>query len=145
MTQRSFTGILVLGALLAAVLYLWQPWNTTGLPPLRLGLDLQGGLRVVLQSTTPNPAPEDLQAARRVIENRVNEFGVAEPLVQTAGGDRIIVELPGLSADEQDRAQDLIGQQAVLEFRLVRPQSVGMPVEAMTEADLEPPPLRVRS
>lgn len=94
---------------------------------------------MVLQSTTPNPAPEDLQAARRVIENRVNEFGVAEPLVQTAGGDRIIVELPGLSADEQDRAQDLIGQQAVLEFRLVRPQSVGMPVEAMTEADLEPP------
>jgi SecD/SecF fusion protein len=139
MTQRSFTGLLVLGALLAAVLYLWQPWNTTGLPPLRLGLDLQGGLRVVLQSTTPNPAPEDLQAARRVIENRVNEFGVAEPLVQTSGGDRIVVELPGLSADEQDRAQDLIGQQAVLEFRLVRPQSVGMPVEMMSEADLEPP------
>ncbi len=119
MNQRSFTGILVLGVLLAAILYMWQPWAEDA--SLKLGLDLQGGLRVVLQSDDPNPEPEDLQAARRVIENRVNEFGVAEPIIQTSGENRIVVELPGLTAEEQSRAQDLIGQQAILEFSLVRP------------------------
>lgn len=138
MTQRGFRGLLVLAALLASLLYLWKPWDTTGEPPLKLGLDLQGGLRVVLQSDTPEPAPEDLQAARRVIENRVNEFGVSEALIQTSGTDRIIVELPGLTTEEQDRAQELIGQQAVLEFRLVKPASVNTPDTAMTDADLEP-------
>jgi len=138
MSQRAFRGLLVLAALLAALLYLWKPWDTSGEPALKLGLDLQGGLRVVLQSDTPDPAPEDLQAARRVIENRVNEFGVAEALIQTSGTDRIIVELPGLTSEEQDRAQDLIGQQAVLEFRLVRPEAANKLDAEMTEADLEP-------
>jgi SecD/SecF fusion protein len=138
MSQRAFRGLLVLAALLAAILYLWKPWDTTGEPTLKLGLDLQGGLRVVLQSDTPNPAPEDLQAARRVIENRVNEFGVSEPLIQTAGGDRIVVELPGLTSEEQDRAQELIGQQAVLEFRIVRPASTGKVDTELTETDLQP-------
>jgi SecD/SecF fusion protein len=92
----------------------------------------------VLQSDTPNPAPEDLQAARQVIENRVNEFGVAEALIQTSGTERIIVELPGLTTEEQKRAQDLIGQQAVLEFRLVRPEAANKLDAEMTEADLEP-------
>ncbi len=138
MTQRAFRGLLVLAALLAAILYLWKPWDTSGDPSLRLGLDLQGGLRVVLQADTPNPAPEDMQAARRVIENRVNEFGVSEALIQTSGTDRILVELPGLTTAEQNRAQDLIGQQAVLEFRLVKPSSVNKTDAEMTEADLEP-------
>ena len=133
MNQRSFTGILVLGVLMAAILYMWQPWNPGG--ALKLGLDLQGGLRVVLQSDDPNPDPEDLQAARRVIENRVNEFGVAEPVIQTSGANRVIVELPGLTAEEQNRAQDLIGQQAILEFRLVR-QGANDP---LTPDKLEPP------
>ena len=138
MSQRAFRGLLVLAALIASILYLWKPWNTSGEPSLNLGLDLQGGLRVVLQSDTPDPAPEDLQAARRVIENRVNEFGVAEALIQTSGTDRIIVELPGLTSEEQQRAQDLIGQQAVLEFRLVRPEAASKVEAEMTDADLEP-------
>ncbi len=138
MTQRGFRGLLVLAALLASILYLWKPWDTTGEPSLKLGLDLQGGLRVVLQSDTPDPTPEDLQAARRIIENRVNEFGVSEALIQTSGSDRIIVELPGLTTEEQDRAQDLIGQQAVLEFRLVKPAAANKLDAEMTDADLEP-------
>ena len=138
MTQRAFRGLLVLAALLAAILYLWKPWDTTGNPSLKLGLDLQGGLRVVLQADTPNPAPEDMQAARRVIENRVNQFGVSEALIQISGINRILVELPGLTTAEQNRAQDLIGQQAVLEFRLVKPASVNKTDAEMTLADLEP-------
>ncbi len=138
MNRRSFTGIVVLAAVLASIMYLWQPWNTSGEATLKLGLDLQGGLRVVLQSEEANPSREDLSAARRVIENRVNEFGVAEPVIQTSGNNRIVVELPGLSSSDQDRALDLIGQQAILEFRLVKPTSVNKIDVEMTEEDLEP-------
>ena len=138
MSQRAFRGLLVLAALLAAILYLWKPWDTSGDPSLKLGLDLQGGLRVVLQADTADPAPEDMQAARRVIENRVNQFGVSEALIQTSGTNRILVELPGLTTEEQNRAQELIGQQAVLEFRLVKQGSVNKTDAEMTAADLEP-------
>ncbi len=110
MTQRALTGILLLVALIAAIAYLWKPWSSD--ESLKLGLDLQGGLRVVLQSELPDPLPEDLQTARNIVENRVNEFGVSEPIIQTSGGNRIIVELPGLTSADQDRALDLIGQQA---------------------------------
>ena len=134
--NRGATGIIVLAAVLGAILYLWQPWNP-GESPLKLGLDLQGGLRVTLQSDQPNPLREDLAAARDIIENRVNQFGVAESLVQTSGSEDIVVELPGLTAEDQERALDLIGQQAVLEFRLVRSASNNLPTEALTASDLE--------
>ncbi len=136
MTQRLATGLLVLAAIVASIAYLWKPWAPAG-DTLTLGLDLQGGLRVVLQSEEPDPAPEDLQAARNIIENRVNEFGVAEPLIQTSGGDRIIVELPGLTSADQDRALDLIGQQAVLEFALVRPEANALATAQLTLDNLE--------
>ena len=132
---RSFTGLVVLAAILVAIAYLWKPWTED--PALRLGLDLQGGLRVVLQADEDNPLHEDLIAARSVLENRINEFGVAEPLIQTSGNNRIVVELPGLSSEDQDRALDLIGQQAVLEFRLVNVISDGKADSAMTLSDLE--------
>ena len=138
MSQRAFRGLLVLAALLAAILYLWKPWDTSGDPSLKLGLDLQGGLRVVLQADTADTAPEDMKAARRVIENRVNQFGVSEALIQTSGTNRILVELPGLTTEEQNRAQDLIGQQAVLEFRLVKASAANKTDTEMTPADLEP-------
>ncbi len=134
--NRGATGIIVLAAVIGAILYLWQPWNP-GESALKLGLDLQGGLRVTLQADQENPLREDLAAARDIIENRVNQFGVAESLVQTAGTDSIVVELPGLTAEDQERALDLIGQQAVLEFRLVRSASNNLPTEALTASDLE--------
>ena len=111
--NRSATGILVLAAVIASVLYLWQPW-APGETPLKLGLDLQGGLRVTLQAEEPNPLREDLNAARDIIENRVNQFGVSEALVQTSGDRNVVVELPGLTADDQQRSLDLIGQQAAV-------------------------------
>lgn len=139
MNQRNMTGLLVLAAIAASILYLWQPWQADD--TLKLGLDLQGGLRVVLEAEEDNVDREELDTARNVIENRVNQFGVSEPLVQTSGDKRIIVELPGLSADDQDRALGLIGQQALLEFRLVRQdaqnKSVLDPVNPLTVLDLE--------
>ena len=56
MNRRNFTGVLVLAAIAASLLYLWQPWNVAA-EPLKLGLDLQGGLRVVLQAQETDPAP----------------------------------------------------------------------------------------
>ncbi len=139
MNQRNMTGLLVLAAIAASILYLWQPWQADD--TLKLGLDLQGGLRVVLEAEEDNVDRTELDTARNVIENRVNQFGVSEPLVQTSGDKRIIVELPGLSADDQDRALGLIGQQALLEFRLVRldaqNKSVSDPVNPLTVLDLE--------
>src|SRR5690606_17795330 len=102
MNSRTLTGLLVLGMTIASVLYLWQPWSPD--PAIKLGLDLQGGLRVTLVSETPNPSAEDLNTARNIVENRVNQFGVSEPLIQTAGNDKIVVELPGLTAEDQQRA-----------------------------------------
>jgi preprotein translocase subunit SecD len=87
-----------------------------------LGLDLAGGSHVVLEADMNDIASSDrgnaLESAKEVIERRVNFFGVAEPVVQTALGEnsyRIIVELPGVS--DVDRAIALIGQTALLDFR----------------------------
>ncbi len=81
------------------------------------GLDLQGGLQVLLQAKTPDnapPAKEDLEATRFIIENRVNGLGVSEPVIQIQGDDKIVVELPGLS--DPDAAIEAFGQTGRLEF-----------------------------
>ena len=52
--NRNATGLLILAAVIAAILYLWQPWNQ-GQSSLKLGLDLQGGLRVTLTAQEANP------------------------------------------------------------------------------------------
>ena len=86
----------------------------------RLGLDLQGGTQMVLKAdTTKVPQGEDVNTAvdgvTNVIERRINAYGVAEPIVQKRGTDRIIVELPGIKNVEE--AKNLIGKTAQLDFR----------------------------
>jgi SecD/SecF fusion protein len=85
---------------------------------LRLGLDLQGGMHLVLEvnkeGLSADEAKDAMDRALEVITNRVDQFGVAEPSIQREGEDRIIVQLPGLQ-DEQ-RAKRLIGRTALLEF-----------------------------
>src|SRR3990172_4896481 len=81
------------------------------------GLDLQGGLQVLMKADLPPGSTvraEDLQTARNVIENRVNGLGVSEPVVLVAGNNRILVELPGIGDTEQ--AVATIRQTALLEF-----------------------------
>ena len=67
-----------------------------------LGLDLQGGSRIVLQADLQGNADinidDAMSAAKEIIESRINPFGVSESLVQRSGQDRLIVELPGVSA-----------------------------------------------
>jgi SecD/SecF fusion protein len=90
---------------------------------INLGLDLQGGMHLVLKVDTEK-LPKDARdgAVRRALEiirNRVDQFGVAEPSIQLKGKNRIIVELPGI--EDRQRAVDLIGKTALLEFNVVAP------------------------
>ncbi|HKG55835.1 MAG TPA: protein translocase subunit SecD [Candidatus Limnocylindrales bacterium] len=83
----------------------------------KLGLDLEGGLRVEYQAQpaggkTPDAAA--LNVIRTIIENRVNGTGVAEPVVTTQGTDRVVVELPGVSDPEAVRS--LVRQTGRLDF-----------------------------
>ncbi|MFM2105465.1 MAG: protein translocase subunit SecD [Chloroflexota bacterium] len=83
----------------------------------KLGLDLQGGLRAEYQALPVEgkvPTAADLQTIRDIIEKRVNATGVAEPVVQTQGTDRIVVELPG--AVNTDEIRSLVGATGLLEF-----------------------------
>jgi protein-export membrane protein SecD len=88
---------------------------------IKLGLDLQGGMHVVLEvdksKLDENAAKDAVDRALEIIRNRIDEFGVSEPLIQKQGNDRIVVELPALQ--DPDRARNLIGQTALLEFKLV--------------------------
>jgi protein-export membrane protein SecD len=83
----------------------------------KLGLDLEGGLRVEYQALpaggkTPDAAA--LNIIRTIIENRVNGTGVAEPIITTQGTDRVVVELPGVS--DPEAIQKLVGTTGRLDF-----------------------------
>jgi protein-export membrane protein SecD len=74
--------------------------------------------RVRLDPThSENIAKMSLEQAREIIRNRVDEFGVAEPIIQIEGQDRILVQLPGI--EDPQRAIDLIGKTALLEYKIV--------------------------
>ncbi len=96
---------------------------SAGNQPL-LGLDLQGGVSVVLQPTVDDPDDEAMDQSVDIMRRRVDGLGVAEPEVARQG-DTIIVQLPGV--DDPTRALDLIGQTAELRFRpvlgLVEPET----------------------
>jgi protein-export membrane protein SecD len=91
--------------------------------PIKLGLDLQGGMHLVLEvddpegTLTPEARADATDRALRVIRMRIDEFGVEEPMIQRVGDDRIVVELPGI--DDEERAKDIIRQTAFLQFFLV--------------------------
>lgn len=85
---------------------------------IKQGLDLQGGTHVVLQAVeTPEAKIDDdaLNRTVKIIERRVNELGLTEPVIQRQGKDRIIVELPGIK--DPDQAINMLGRTAMLEFK----------------------------
>jgi len=96
-------------------------YDTVQRVPLKRGLDLQGGMHLTLEIDESKQAvankDEALDRALKVVRQRIDEFGVAEPVVQKVGTDRIIVELPGI--DDAQRAQDVVQNQAFLEFQIV--------------------------
>jgi preprotein translocase subunit SecD len=95
-------------------------YDTVRRVPLKRGLDLQGGMHLALEvDESKGSVPDKSKAidnALKVVRNRIDEFGVSEPVVQKAGNDRIIVELPGI--DDPRRAQDVVQKSAYLEFQI---------------------------
>lgn len=87
---------------------------------LKLGLDLRGGSQLLLRANpappqVPEITPQVMNGVETVINNRINSLGVAETMVQRAGKDRLIVEMPGIKDPQQ--AKDRIGTTALLEFK----------------------------
>ena len=85
---------------------------------IRQGLDLQGGTHVVLEAEDTEIAKVDEDAMQRVVsimERRINELGLTEPIIQREGERRVIIELPGIK--DPDKAIETIGKTAMLEFK----------------------------
>lgn len=94
---------------------------------ITLGLDLRGGTQLSMEIQDPEGALNDQQRidavdrALTIIRTRVDELGVAEPVIQKVGDDRIVVELPGATQEDQLRAKEVIQQTAFLQFQIVQP------------------------
>jgi protein-export membrane protein SecD len=128
MKRRLYSVLAVIFVLTAIALWIALPAN----PGIHLqvgeidynrevkinqGLDLQGGIQVLMEADLPDDAeidPQSMATARKIIEGRVNALGVTEPLVQLQGNRRIIVELPGL--EREDQALSTIRETGLLEF-----------------------------
>ena len=88
--------------------------------PLRYGLDLQGGMHLTLEVDDSKQVVADkaeaIDRALKTVRNRIEGIGVSEPVIQKAGTDRIIVDLPGEA--NQERALQIVQSQAFLEFKI---------------------------
>jgi SecD/SecF fusion protein len=123
---------------------------------IKLGLDLQGGTSFLVEMDTsklasPQEPGDTNQVARtpdvsgalsqavEVLRKRVDAFGVAEPIIQPAGGNRILIQLPGLSEADKESAKAQIQKAAFLEFRMVKEDSAEIVSEKTGEL-LQPIP-----
>jgi SecD/SecF fusion protein len=124
-SNRLLTLVLVVLLLLAfSGAGLWYAFNN-----LNLGLDLRGGVYVLLQAKDSSDVDGDaIERAMTIMRNRIDELGVAEPVLQREGNDRIRIELPGV--EDQRKAKEIIGRTAMLTF--VGPNGE----ELLTGADL---------
>ncbi|ACK69482.1 protein-export membrane protein SecD [Gloeothece citriformis PCC 7424] len=136
MKQQRWILLFIFALVIAAIVCI----KTLG---LQLGLDLRGGaqLTIAVKPTeeVTTISQNDLQGVQTVIENRINALGVSESLVQTAGGDKILVQLPGVTDPQQ--AERILGGTAQLEFRQQRQGTEGQfqaiyGIKRQTEAEL---------
>ncbi len=90
---------------------------TIAVKPTKLGLDLVGGSRLVLEASPANGVvtPDMMSSLQFAIENRVNKLGVSETVVQRSGDKRLVVEIPDVS--DLNQAKAYLGETAELDFR----------------------------
>ncbi|MGY2063989.1 protein translocase subunit SecD [Blastococcus sp. SYSU DS0619] len=128
---RYFGAFALIVALLYGLVFFTGDTRTP-----QLGLDLRGGTTVTLTARTPDgqaPAQEDLELARRIIEQRVNGLGVAEAEVVTEGDSNIVISVPG---EDGEQAREL-GATAQLRFRPVIDVGAAVPAEDAATEDTE--------
>ena len=121
--------LLIFGFSLWAILPLEE--ERLGRQGMHLGLDLVGGVHLVYQVQFPEGATteeqtRDMARALVTIERRINKYGVAEPIIQKLGTDRILVQLPGFT--DIEAAKGLVEQTGFLDFRVVELNENGQPV-----------------
>jgi preprotein translocase subunit SecD len=120
-----------LKALVIVAVFAFSIWSVVPVQKtIRLGLDLQGGARLLLQLYPTEEVPtitSQVQAqTREVIDRRINGLGVAEPSISNVGVNRILVELPAVK--DPDQAEQVLKQVAVLAYKIV-------PFDVMQKAD----------
>jgi preprotein translocase subunit SecD len=147
MQQRNTAWLILIFILVLGAVYVVVPG--TGIPQIgtiipetkytiRQGLDLQGGLQVLLEADVPPGTELDSHAmdtAKTIVEQRVNGLGVTEPLVQRQGASRIVVELPGVT--DPQAAIDLLKQTGLLEFVYAGTQF--LPADTVVKTDCVDP------
>jgi len=109
---------------------------------IKLGLDLQGGTAFLVSLDTNklekiSDRSHALDQAVEVLRKRVDRFGVAEPLIQPQGENRILIQLPGLSEADKESARMQIEKAAFLEFRMVHPESETLVKQEIVEPGFE--------
>ena len=120
-------------AILAVSLYAMWPINKR----IKLGLDLKGGTSFLLQMDLSKIDAQGhgqaIQQAVEIIRKRVDRFGVAEPVIQPMGENRILVQLPGLEEQRQLEVRQTIERTAYLEFRLVHARNEELVSESLSD------------
>lgn len=117
--SRRYVNILLIFVLLAVSI--WASFTSTGIggfqPKTVLGLDLRGGLQVILEADVAEGVTvtrQELEDAKQILENRANALGVSEVNFQVAGDKSIVGEFPGVT--DPKSVIDSISQVALLEF-----------------------------
>lgn len=108
--------LLVLGLIAGSAFFIFD--QVINKDAVTLGLDLEGGVYVLLQAQPTEDQPVTTRAIEESIariRNRVDQLGTREPEIRREGNDRILVAIPG--AEDQKAALDIIGQTALLEFK----------------------------
>jgi SecD/SecF fusion protein len=110
---------------------------------IQLGLDLRGGTSFLLKMDVSKidsaGRRQAVQQAADIIERRVNQFGVAEPIIQSVGEDRILVQIPGLKQADRQEARQRIEKTAYLEFLLVHADNDRLQAESTGDPRFRPP------
>lgn len=118
MYQYSKWLILIIIGIVALAIWAIYPLEEN----INLGLDLKGGMHLILEADLSKFPPEEdvgeaMDLAMEIVRNRIDQFGVKEPTIARQGDKRIVVDLPGI--EDPQRAVALIGRTALLEFKLV--------------------------
>ena len=140
--KRVLATTLMLLLVVFSIATIWPPQKK-----IALGLDIQGGTSFLIR-LVPGDKPITkgmLDQAVEVIRKRIDVFGVSEPIISPVGGDRILIQIPGLDTAKIQEARDQLSRVAKLEFRLVYSDN-GQKLKAIDEGkDVIPPEYRIET
>jgi len=140
--KRLLATTLMLLLVVFSIATIWPPQKK-----IALGLDIQGGTSFLIR-LVPGDKPITkgmLDQAVEVIRKRVDVFGVSEPIISPVGGDRILVQIPGLDTAKIHEARDQLSRVAKLEFRLVYPDNGERLREIDEGKQVIPPEFRIET